>query len=70
MPRMGRITLPNFMIWSTLLRTMSTGIANPTPLLAPLGEYIAVLMPAWQYRLVNQFAFLEALRAFLDTTAE
>jgi hypothetical protein len=35
---MGRTTLPNLMIWSTLLRTVSTGMANPTPLLAPLGE--------------------------------
>ena len=46
MPRMGRMTLPNLMICSTLLRTMSTGIANPTPLFAPLGLYMAVLMPA------------------------
>ena len=46
MPRTGLMTRPNLMIWSTLLRTMSTGMANPTPLLAPLGEYIAVLMPA------------------------
>ena len=46
MPRMGLMTRPNRMIWSTLLRTMSTGMAKPTPLLAPLGEYIAVLMPA------------------------
>ena len=48
MPRMGRNTLPNWMIWLTELRMMSTGTANPTPLLAPEGEYIAVLMPAWQ----------------------
>ncbi len=46
MPRMGRSTLPNWMIWLTELRMMSTGTANPTPLLAPDGEYIAVLMPA------------------------
>ncbi len=45
---MGRNTLPNWMIWLTELRMMSTGTANPTPLLAPEGEYIAVLMPAWQ----------------------
>ena len=43
---MGRITLPNLMIWLTELRMMSTGTANPTPLFAPDGEYIAVLMPA------------------------
>lgn len=43
---MGRRTLPNWMIWVTELRMMSTGTANPTPLLAPDGEYIAVLMPA------------------------
>ena len=49
MPRMGRSTLPNWMIWLTELRMMSTGTANPTPLLAPDGEYIAVLMPAWQH---------------------
>ena len=43
---MGRRTFPNWMIWVTELRMMSTGTANPTPLLAPDGEYIAVLMPA------------------------
>ena len=46
MPRMGRMTLPKLMICSTLLLTISTGIAKPTPLFAPLGLYMAVLMPA------------------------
>ena len=46
MPRIGRSTLPNWMIWLTELRMMSTGTAKPTPLFAPDGEYMAVLMPA------------------------
>lgn len=45
MPSTGRVTFPNFIICSTTPVTVSTGIAKPTPLDAPLGENIAVLIP-------------------------
>ena len=37
--------LPNEMIWFITLRAMLTGIANPIPMLPPLPENMAVLMP-------------------------
>jgi hypothetical protein len=45
MPSTGRTTRPLAMISATESFTVSTGIANPTPLFAPLGLYMAVLMP-------------------------
>mmetsp|Transcript_28698 Transcript_28698/g.70743 ORF Transcript_28698/g.70743 Transcript_28698/m.70743 type:complete len:327 (-) Transcript_28698:862-1842(-) len=44
-PRIGRVTRPNLMIWSTIPDTMSDGSANPTPEDDPLELYIAVLIP-------------------------
>lgn len=47
MPKMGRTVRPYWMSCPTMPLTMSMGIANPTPVLAPtpLGLAIAVLMP-------------------------
>jgi hypothetical protein len=36
MPRLGRLTRPCARIWSTSPRTVSMGMANPTPLKEPL----------------------------------
>ena len=46
-PSTGRTTRPYVRIWSTKPRTVSMGMANPTPELAPLpvGSAMAVLMP-------------------------
>ena len=50
-PSTGLVTLPNWMICSTIPLTLSTGSANPTPSDAPDGEKIAVLTPIRRPRL-------------------
>lgn len=45
MPRAGRVALPSRTMRSTVRRTVSTGMANPTPALAPEGEKMAVFTP-------------------------
>ncbi len=44
-PMSGRVTLPNLMSWGTILFTVSTGTAKPTPLEAPDGLTMTVFMP-------------------------
>ena len=45
MLRAGRTTLPYCMSWGTIERTMSMGMANPTPAEVPVFVKMAVLTP-------------------------
>ena len=44
-PSWPRFTEPNLISWSMTLRAMFTGMAKPMPMLPPLRDRIAVLMP-------------------------
>ena len=55
-PNNPRFTEPYFSSWSMMLRAMLTGMAKPMPMLPPLRDRMALLMPTSSPREVDQRA--------------